>query len=240
MNFNLKSIIPNGLTVLNLLCGCLGIVFAFKGELHWSSYCIGTAVVFDFFDGFTARLLKVNGELGKQLDSLADMVTFGVLPSVILFQMISIATEDYFTSIANRQISNLFFQFSAFLIAAFSALRLAKFNIDTNQSDKFIGMPTPAGAIFIGSLPLILSSFNVNMYVPIAGKALSATANLYYWSPVEFYTISTLQNKWFLTVAGIIDALLLVAPIEMIALKFKNYSWKDNKLKYSFLAVSTI
>ena len=136
----MKKHIPNILTLSNLLAGCIGLVYAFNGNLVYASYAIWIAAIFDFLDGFSARMLKVSSPIGKELDSLADMVTFGVLPSVILFQMIGNQPYEYLS-------------YGAFILALFSALRLAKFNVDTEQTTTFIGMPTPAAAFFVSGLP---------------------------------------------------------------------------------------
>lgn len=140
--------LPNAITCANLFCGCLGIVFAFQHNLLFASYAIFLAALFDFFDGFAARLLKSFSGIGKDLDSLADMVSFGVLPSAILYQLFLQAP----------QIENVskYLNFIAFLIPVFSALRLAKFNTDERQTEIFIGLPTPANAILIASFPFIL------------------------------------------------------------------------------------
>jgi CDP-diacylglycerol--serine O-phosphatidyltransferase len=142
----MKKHIPNILTLSNLFAGCIGLVFAFDGNLIYASYAIWIAAIFDFFDGFSARMLNVSSPIGKELDSLADMVTFGVLPSMILYQMIE-----------SHPIPNL--GYGAFILALFSALRLAKFNVDTRQSTTFIGMPTPAAAFFVSGLPFWMEQF---------------------------------------------------------------------------------
>ena len=165
---NIKKHIPNAITCGNLFCGCLAIVSALRGNLVLSAYLVGIAAVLDFFDGFTARLLKVGGEMGKQLDSLADMVTFGVVPGIVLFQLMSattlcdkptvctsdIVTYEKSTVLLANNIDSYWLLLS-FFITIFSALRLAKFNIDTRQTDSFIGVPTPANTILICSIPLI-------------------------------------------------------------------------------------
>jgi CDP-diacylglycerol--serine O-phosphatidyltransferase len=156
-----------------------------------SAYCIGIAALFDFLDGLVARLLKVHSEIGKQLDSLADMVTFGVLPSFIMFQYLSAADAGNW-------------KFIAFAIAVFSAFRLAKFNVDTRQSDQFIGLPTPANAIFICSLIFLKD---------IPG-------------------FDFLFEKTALSIVVTIFSLLLVAEIPMIALKFKSLKFKENIFRY--------
>ena len=138
--------LPNAMTCGHLLCGCVGIVRVFEHDLITASYLIFLAALLDFGDGFVARLLKASSAMGKELDSLADMVTFGVLPAFMLFSLIG-------QEIDNQSV----LPYSAFSIAVFSALRLAKFNIDPRQTDSFIGLPTPANALVVASLPLILA-----------------------------------------------------------------------------------
>ena len=153
----IKRNIPNIITLANLTCGLLSIIFAFQGNLKLAALCIFAGAFFDFFDGLAARLLKVSGELGKQLDSMADMVTFGVAPGMILFHFIYYLNHHIIFRIATTD--NLFFpELLALLIPIFSAYRLANFNIDTRQTTSFIGLPTPALAIFIAALPLIDSN----------------------------------------------------------------------------------
>ncbi len=152
---------------------------------------------FDFFDGFAARLLKVSSPIGKELDSLADMVTFGVLPAIIMFQLIG-------------QVSTGNIQYIAFLVAIFSALRLAKFNTDDRQTDVFIGLPTPANALFLSALVFVVEDF------------------------------SLLNNPMLLASLATLFALFLVMPLELFALKFKNYTFKDNAVRYIFLLVSIV
>lgn len=206
----MKKHIPNSITCLNLFCGCLAIYFAFHGNLVYSAYLVGIAAVFDFFDGMLARLLKAYSEIGKQLDSLADMVSFGVVPGVMMFHLIGRSLEGQSTFLG---FSATVFPFIAFVITVFSALRLAKFNIDTRQTTSFIGMPTPACSIFVSSLPLILANdhFGVSSYILNPGTLAALTLLLSY---------------------------LLVAEIPLFALKFKNLSWKDNSIRFIFVLLA--
>ncbi len=219
------------ITCGNLFCGCLAIVCAFKGDLIWSAYLVGIAAVLDFFDGFVARLLKVGGELGKQLDSLADMVTFGVVPGVVMYHLIIAAFErrqspadlhrcipsscDY--AFCNDHAYTLY-ALIGFLITVFSALRLAKFNIDTRQTNSFIGVPTPANSILICSLPLILE----------------------YHQTDSWNYESVLLNPYFLIGLTVVMSYLLIAELPLFAMKFKNFGWPDNKTRYSFLIITVI
>jgi CDP-diacylglycerol--serine O-phosphatidyltransferase len=211
---NIKRHIPNTITCGNLFCGCLAIVFAFKGDLVASAYLVGIASVFDFFDGFTARLLKVHSETGKQLDSLADMVTFGVVPGVIVYTLL-LHSADISKDLEHNQ----WLPFLGFLITIFSAIRLAKFNVDTRQTSSFIGVPTPANAILICSLPLIQA------FQPLVGN---------------FNMLTIIDNCWFLITLTILMSLLMVAELPLFALKFKNFGWADNKIRYSFLLISIL
>ena len=194
----IKKHIPNFLTCCNLLCGCIGLVFAFQGSLHNAVYLVWAAMLLDFLDGFTARILKAFSPMGKELDSLADLVTFGVLPSIILFKMMSGSAP------------NEFIPFLAFAVAIFSALRLAKFNTDERQQTVFIGLPTPANALFISSLVFVDTMYPGWLTWPIlAGITL-------------------------------VFSFLLVAPIELFALKFKSLGWKGNEVRFLFLGMSLL
>lgn len=193
------------MTCGNLLCGCWGIVSAFRGDLILSGSLIFIAAILDFLDGFVARLLKQSSPIGAQLDSLADVVTFGVLPAIIVFQLLE-KTDSALDSFLTSSV--------AFLLAVFSAFRLAKFNIDTRQSDSFIGVPTPANALVIASLPFILR------YNPdLEGIVLNRTILLGYTLVMSY---------------------LLVAELPLFALKFKSFGWQGNQIKYIFLILSVI
>ena len=196
----MKKHIPNALTCANLLSGCIGIVFAFKGDLTITAYAVLISGIFDFFDGFSARLLNVKSEIGKELDSLADVVSFGFLPGVVMFQLIS---QSNFTS--------PYLPYTAFLITIFSALRLAKFNLDTRQTEDFIGLNTPMNTLFIVSLPFIQRD-----YPEIINSTL-------------FLIGITILMSW-----------LLVSEIKIYSLKFGTSNWKDNKVKYIFLIISAV
>lgn len=191
--------IPNALTCSNLLCGCLGIVGLFDGWGIPAAYFVWAACVFDFFDGFAARLLNISSAIGRELDSLSDMVSFGVFPSLVMFFMLRSATD------------NQWIPFIAFTIAVFSALRLAKFNIDERQRDGFIGVPTPANALLITGLPLIPAAW-------VGGS----------WNVVVLVVI-TLLFSW-----------LMVSPLPLVALKFKNFGWRDNQLRFTLLAAAVL
>lgn len=208
----MKKYIPNLITLSNLLCGTVAIVFAVRGTIDWAALFVAIGIFLDFFDGFFARLLHVKSEIGLQLDSLADMVTSGVVPGIVMFQLLSnstyvLQTEETFA---------MLLPYVGFLITLASAYRLANFNIDTRQTSGFIGLPTPANTMFILSLPLILQ-----------------------YQPTELFD-SLLHNMWVLLGITLLSAYLLNAEIALFALKFSDYSFKNNALKYIFLALCVI
>ena len=198
----IKRNIPNSLTCCNLICGCIATGCAFYGQYHYAVLMIIIGAVFDFFDGMVARALKVSSDIGKELDSLADVVTFGVAPSTIIFYLFH---EVHYPEML-LPIKGVL-PYTAFLMAAFSALRLAKFNLDERQHQQFIGLPTPANALFWGSLVLGEHAFLVSL---------------------KF-------NAVFLFLFMLLFCMLLVCEVPMLALKFKNFSWANNKEKYVFL-----
>lgn len=238
---NLKSFVPNGLTLGNLFCGVMGIMLCMQGEMALASYLMALAAVFDFFDGLAARALGVSGELGKQLDSLADMVTFGALPGVMIFQFISIAHGNYFTPITARPITELGVESLGLVYTLFAALRLAIFNIDTKQSDTFIGVPSPAAALFVAAFPVILTEqYLINMYVPLSESLLNELQNKLYWGATDHQIISLLQNPNTWVAISLFLAGMMVAPVKMLNFKFKNMQWKPNKSRFLFLAVTAL
>lgn len=199
--------LPNFVTCLNLFSGCVGLVYAFDGKLRVAAIAILIAAVFDFLDGLVARLLNAYSEIGKQLDSLADMVSFGVLPSAIVYQLFLKAPQVGPLS--------LYLNLSAFLIAVFSALRLAKFNTDERQSENFIGLPTPANAILIASLPMILEKHN-------------------------FFLSAYILNPFFLFLFSLGMGFMMVAEIPLISLKFRTVYLKENLLRYILIVSSVL
>lgn len=208
----MKKYIPNSITLANLFCGTIAVVLAVENRLDWAALFVGLGIFFDFFDGFFARLLNVKSDLGLQLDSLADMVTAGVVPGIAMYQLLKGSTwiVENETAIADLV------PYIGFVITLASAYRLANFNIDTRQTTGFIGLPTPANTLLILSLPLILQ-----------------------YEPTE-WMISMLQNVWVLIGITLLSAYLLNAEIALFALKFKDYSLKNNGIKYLFLAVSAV
>ena len=192
----MKKHIPNTITCCNLISGCVATFFAFQGDYRLALLFIVVGAVFDFFDGMTARLLHVSSPIGKELDSLADCITFGFAPSAMVFSYL-----------CSFHIHLLFIPFLAFVMAAFSALRLAKFNLDERQAMGFIGLPTPANALFWGSLLVGIHQ-----------------------SGISFEGL-----EWVILAGVFLSCYLLVAEIPMFALKFKHWDWKGNEVKYLFI-----
>lgn len=203
----IKKHIPNTITCLNLISGCVAITYALIGEPQWALLWIIIGATFDFFDGLSARLLGVSSPIGKELDSLADDITFGVAPAAIVAYELSVI--DY---PALLEPYRGYIPYFAFIIAAFSALRLAKFNLDERQTTSFIGLPTPANALFWGS-------FIIGAKYQIENCEWALPALL----------IMVCVSSW-----------LLVCELPMFALKFKQWGWKGNEIRYSFIALCAL
>lgn len=197
----IKKHVPNTITLLNLFCGCIALVSIAKGDFYGGFIFVCLGIFLDFFDGFFARLFKVSSPLGLQLDSLADMVTSGVVPGYVMYSMFAMMTD------------NVYVPFIGFLITLGACFRLANFNIDERQTDSFIGLPTPANALFFLSLPLIPKSMLV----------------------IELFT-----NLWFLIVMSLLSAYIMNAEIPLFSLKIKKLNFKDNMLPMVFLFLSVL
>jgi len=220
-----KKHIPNLITLLNLLSGTIAVFFAVKDQLVLAAFFVFLGIFLDFFDGLAARLLNVQGELGKQLDSLADVVTSGVAPGIVMFQLLLKSIHEQWANDLSCEVGNWisfeeyhlhWLPFIGLLITLASAYRLAKFNIDERQTSSFIGLPTPAAALVVLSLPLILVYSNNEFANTIIG------------------------NSWFLIALTILLSFLMNAEIPLFSLKFKNYSWGSNKVKYVFLILTVL
>ena len=201
-----KKQIPNAITLLNLLCGCIAVVFVSQSNFEMAFYFVCLGIFFDFFDGFFARLFQVSSPLGLQLDSLADMVTSGVVPGYVMFMMMQ----------KSQNPTILFFPYLGFIITLGACYRLANFNIDTRQTDSFIGLPTPANALFILSLPLVLEQSN------------------------SLIALEILSNYWVLFLITLVSAYIMNAEIPLFSLKIKEFSFKKNRLQIVFLALSVL
>lgn len=235
--------IPNLFTAANLVCGVFAIFLAFSGRIDLAPFAIFAGMLFDFFDGFLARKLKISGELGKQLDSLADMVTFGVAPGAIMMVVLVLSIymdesvqvnsfQEHVHYELNTWINALLYgvpnhmdasvkylPFAAFFIPFMSMFRLAKFNLDLRQSESFIGVPTPLNTLFFMFFPLVLM---VDFETWKNGDSIHAT----------------IFNSYFLVVLIIVMSLLLVAEIPLLALKIKSFAWKENEFRYIFIILS--
>lgn len=211
---SLFSFVPNAITSLNVLSGSLSIVFAFEGNLVLSGLLILFAAVFDFLDGMSARLLNAYSDMGKELDSLADMISFGLAPAVIAHILVRNQIPDF--SLTDSSFTIKLIVFTPFIITIFSALRLAKFNVDTRQTESFIGLATPANAMVWASFPFIL----------------------HYYQDTFFSGL--IENSIFLVILSIVMSVLLVIELPMFSLKFKNFNISENKSRFIFLIGSVI
>jgi len=204
----IKKHIPNIITLLNLFCGCIAVVFVSELDFLMAFYFVCLGIFLDFFDGFFARLFKVSSPLGLQLDSLADMVTSGIVPGYVMYYLLQMSQ--------NPTSPNLVVPYLGFIITMGSCYRLANFNIDTRQTDSFIGLPTPANALFILSLPLVLK----------------------YSDSLVIFEI--LSNQWFLILITLFSAFILNAEIPLFSLKIKDFTFKKNALQIVFLSLSVM
>jgi len=221
----MKKHIPNLFTLLNLFSGLIAVIMAATDALIVAAFFVFLGIFFDFFDGFFARKFNVEGELGKQLDSLADMVTSGVVPGIIMFQLMLYAAKGQWFMELSCEVGNwreyqdtyyYFLPFSGLFITLAAAYRLANFNIDERQSNSFIGLPTPAFAMFVVSLPMVI-----------------------FYSDHLFF-IELLQNFYVLLGITLLGCYLMNAEIPLFSLKFKQYGWKGNQVKYLFLLATII
>ena len=205
---NIKKHIPNIITLLNLFCGCIALVFASKSNFEMTFYFVCLGIFFDFFDGFFARLFHVSSPLGLQLDSLADMVTSGVVPGMVMFSLLQKSQ--------NSGTPFIILPYLGFILTLGSCYRLANFNIDTRQTDSFIGLPTPANTLFIISLPLVLKYSDSLMVLEIV------------------------SNPLVLLAITIFSAYILNAEIPLFSLKIKDFTFQKNALQIVFLILSVL
>lgn len=219
----MKQYIPNALTLLNLFCGSIAVIFAVNNHFVASAIFVFLGIFFDFFDGFAARKLNVQSELGVQLDSLADMVTSGVVPGIIMYKLLYLTIDLPEMSNEWSATNTNWFGFKLALLPLFglcitlaSAYRLAKFNLDEDQQSYFKGLPTPANTLLIVSLPLIIE-FQNNDFIN-----------------------AIIINKWFLIILSILSCYLLNSKIKLFALKFKTWGFKENATRYVFLVLSIL
>ncbi|CAA9202833.1 CDP-alcohol phosphatidyltransferase family protein [Flavobacterium collinsii] len=207
---NIKKHIPNLITLINLFCGCIAVVFVSQENFLMAFCMVSLGIFFDFFDGFFARLFKVSSPLGLQLDSLADMVTSGVVPGYVMYSLFLKSADP------NNEVALTIVPFLGFIVTLGSCYRLANFNIDTRQTDSFIGLPTPANALFILSLPLVID-FSDSLFI-----------------------FEMLTNHWVLLGITLCSAYILNAEIPLFALKIKKFTVKDNVLQVVFLLICLV
>jgi CDP-diacylglycerol--serine O-phosphatidyltransferase len=210
--------VPNTITSLNLLSGSLAVFFAINGQLGWAAVFILAAAVFDFLDGFSARLLKAYSSIGKELDSLADLVSFGLAPAAMVFTMMELTLFGKYQPIQYIQAnwSQWIALYSSLVITVAGAFRLAKFNTDDRQSEQFLGMPIPANAIFFASLGLILELGTKQSIIPI------------------------ILNKNVLLASVFICSFLMVSELPMFNIKFKNLHLRENAIRFFFLGTTVL
>lgn len=207
--------IPNYITLGNLFAGSVAVIFAVEGDFKTAAIFVLIGIIFDFFDGFIARLMDVSGELGKQLDSLADMVTSGVVPGVVMFKLIqSNLIADNLLEMKANQILDV--PLIGLILTLAACVRLARFNLDTRQTESFIGLPTPAMCLFVVSLPLIQMNTQI------------------------VFVKDLISNNYFLIALTWVLSFLMNAEIHLFSLKFKDYSLKNNYIKYFFLFASVV
>lgn len=221
-----KKHIPNFLTLMNLLSGTIAVFFAVKDQLVIAALFVFVGIFFDFLDGFAARILKVQGELGKQLDSLADVVTSGVVPGIVMFQLILASISNTNWTIKGQNLYDLPLEsylsiiyltsIIGLLITLAAAYRLAKFNIDDRQTTSFIGLPTPAAALVVLSFPLIIATTEIT------------------------WAVTLITNTWFLIGITVLLCYFMNANIPLFSLKFTDYSWKNNSIKYVFIILTLV
>lgn len=211
---NIKKQIPNLITLLNLLSGLIALVYAFDDNLIMAFFWVAMGIFFDFWDGFAARSLKVSSPLGVQLDSLADMVTSGVVPGVAMYQMLAHIQENHEQyNVTDETFYMKLVPFIGFIITLASCTRLAKFNIDTRQTDSFIGLPTPANALFILSIPVIMATTEYELLIQI------------------------FSNPYILVFISFFSAFIMNAELPLFSLKIKSKKLSDNKLSICFLGI---
>lgn len=210
--------VPNAITSMNLICGCMAVFFAIDGQLGWAAVFIFAASVFDFSDGFAARLLKAYSPIGKELDSLADLVSFGLAPAAMVFTMLEFAIFKKNQPIQDIEAnwSQWITLYSSLVIPLAGAFRLAKFNTDDRQSEQFLGMPIPANAIFFASLGLILE----------LGENVSV--------------MQIILNKHVLVASIFACSFLMISELPMFNLKFKSLKFKENSLRFLFLGTTLL
>ncbi len=238
--------VPNMITAMGLLSGTMAVVYAFENplKLTYAAYFIGIAAIFDFLDGFFARLLKQQSALGKELDSLADLVSFGVAPAAIIYQLMkrSLSVKSFSLNMPWGTpelwptIGSTLLLLSPLLVVVFAALRLAKFNVDHRQTNSFMGLPTPAAALLIASLPF-LKGFDPDHLI-IISDLFQIKTNFYVLLSIIGFQVVVMESFYFYLPIIIFVCIMMVVEMPLFSLKFKDLSWKNNRLRFVFLSIS--
>ena len=210
---SIRNNIPNGITMLNLLSGAVSVILALSGDLYLASWFILLAAVFDFFDGFLARLMNVKSDIGAQLDSLADVISFGLAPAAILYILFKQSPDLLNLYIGETAV----LPFVSLLIAMASAFRLARFNNEPSQEVNFSGLPTPATGLFMAALPLMLAQSDRNLLLA-----------------------EIMKDQYTLLAVTVFFSYLMVSRIPMISMKFANFTWRENKYRFILIFSSVI
>ncbi len=233
---NIIRFIPNLLTLANLMCGFLALVYIAREQMVTALFFVGAALILDFLDGFVAKLLNAQSELGVQLDSLADLITFGLVPGFILFQMIIITQGFYFVEIGDWPLSVLLNASVAGLIPMGAAYRLGKFNLKTEKTSHFQGLPTPAMSMVIFGIPLVLEvNYHLNFYHPLADSFVGVLADQMRWDASDVTVVKLMGNPLTYQILAVFLCLMMVSRIPMLSLKLKGYGWQANKWSYGIL-----
>jgi len=228
--------IPNLLTLGNLFMGLMALVLIAREQMVTAVMCVVVALVLDFLDGFVARLLNAEGDLGKQLDSLADVVTFGVVPGFMLFQLIVITQGYYFAEVGDWPLSVYLNASVAGLIPIAGAMRLARYNIDKTHRDHFLGMPIPAASMFVLGIPVVLEmQYHLNFYHPLSNQFIAILGETRRWDATDVGIVKMLFSASFYQILSLALAGLMVSSVPMLSLKFKGLSWSKNKWSYAII-----
>lgn len=235
----MKSIIraiPNFFTLINAALGMLAIVFAAREEIMMTVWCVALALVVDFLDGFLARLLNAQSELGRELDSLSDMITFGALPGFLMFQLILISRGEYFHAFETWSAETITFASVALLVPMAAGMRLGKFNLDLKSRNHFLGLPVPSMCIVVMSIPLVLeANYHLNFYNPISDATLQILAEERNWLTSDIAIVKTFTSTEFLVFLSLFLSAAMLVRIPMISLKFKGISWAMNKWRFMLI-----
>ena len=228
--------IPHLFTLANLFCGFLALVFIAREQMIPAVLLVGVALILDFLDGFVARALNASSKMGVELDSLADLVTFGVVPGFILFQMIVIAQGFYFAEISEWPLYVYLNASVAGLVPLAAAYRLAKFNLKEGKGPHFEGLPTPAMTMVVLSIPLILElNYHLNFYHPLSSEFVDLLGEIRNWDASDFTIVKWMNSPLTFQALAVFLSAMMVSSISMLSIKFSGWSWQKNKWSYGVL-----